>query len=120
MKETIDVLGTPYKIRVRKNTEDKLFYKLNCNGYCNEQLKEIVVGDLSTFEEYKDMTPIMIDVETKSILRHEIVHAFLRESGLCGSSNPSTGGWATNEEMVDWIALQGLKIYKAWEEVEAL
>jgi hypothetical protein len=28
--------------------------------------------------------------------------------------------WATNEEMVDWIAIQGPKIYSAWKDASAL
>lgn len=45
------------------------------------------------------------------IVRHEIVHAFLKESGLDCNSD-----WARNEEIVDWIALQGPKIMAAWTE----
>ena len=47
--------------------------------------------------------------------RHEIVHAFLFESGLAENSE-----WAQNEEMVDWIAKQGPKLIKAWQEAGAL
>ena len=55
----------------------------------------------------------------KKVLRHEIVHAYLCESGLehCSLGEDS---WATNEEMVDWMAIQGPKLYKAWEEAGAL
>ena len=56
----------------------------------------------------------------KQTLRHEIVHAFLCESGLADSAMQSQRGWAKNEEMVDWIAFQGPKIYKAWEEAGAI
>lgn len=55
----------------------------------------------------------------KEVLRHEIAHAFFYESGLWDSSNGTTA-WATNEEMIDWIAIQGLKLYTAWEEAEAV
>ena len=47
-------------------------------------------------------------------LRHEIVHAFLFESGLAESSF-STDAWAKNEEMIDWIAFTGPKIVAAWQ-----
>ena len=120
MKESVDILGTTYKIWCRKNHEDKLFDKLSCNGYCNEQLKLIVVGDLKTFKEYDDLGEETINVETKQVLRHEIVHAFLNESGLCSCAHGNDISWANNEEMVDWIALQGPKIYQAWKEVEAI
>jgi len=32
----------------------------------------------------------------------------------------SNGAWARNEEMIDWFALQGPKILKAWQEAGAL
>ena len=40
----------------------------------------------------------------KEILRHELIHAFLVESGLNRNC-----GWH-NEEMVDWLAIQFNKI----------
>ena len=40
--------------------------------------------------------------------------------GLASSSLGIDGPWAKNEEMVDWFALQGPKIYKAWQEVGAI
>lgn len=55
----------------------------------------------------------------KQVLRHEIVHAFLYESGLDGSTW-KTHGWAVNEEMVDWIAIQFPKILKAFQECNCL
>ena len=53
----------------------------------------------------------------RQILRHEIVHAHLHESGL---HDNSIDGWAVNEEMVDWIAIQLPKMVTAMEEVLAL
>ena len=48
-------------------------------------------------------------------MRHEIIHAFLCESGLAENSD-----WATNEELVDWIAIQAPKLIKAWKDADAL
>ncbi len=56
-----------------------------------------------------------IDEIIRRTARHEIVHAFLAESGLDQNSD-----WARNEEIVDWIALQGPKIFKAWQEAGAI
>ena len=47
--------------------------------------------------------------------RHEIIHAFLCESGLAENST-----WAQEEEMVDWFAKQAPKLIKAWKEAGAL
>ena len=56
----------------------------------------------------------------KQILRHEIIHAFLSESGLEASGNSFGGSWAQNEEMVDWIAIQAPKLFAAFSEVDAI
>ena len=50
-------------------------------------------------------------------MRHEIVHAFLNESGLSDSSNQYNGGWAKNEEMVDWLAIQWHKIDEVYKQL---
>lgn len=44
------------------------------------------------------------------VLRHELIHAFLFETGLGFCSE-----WATNEEMVDWFARNWTKINKLME-----
>lgn len=44
----------------------------------------------------------------KKVTRHELIHAFLYESGLHEQCY-----WATNEEIVDWIAIQLPKIFRA-------
>jgi hypothetical protein len=56
----------------------------------------------------------------KRTLRHEIIHAFLCESGLAANSVVFSDGWACNEEMVDWFAMQGEKIHDAWEKTNGL
>ena len=56
-----------------------------------------------------------MDIQRKKNVRHELVHAFLFECGLAENSN-----WAQNEELVDWIAIQGPKIYKAWQDAGAV
>ena len=50
------------------------------------------------------------------VLRHEIIHSYLEESGLAASSNMSSA-WAHNEEMVDWLAIQSPKIFVTFQEV---
>lgn len=56
----------------------------------------------------------------KKTLRHEIMHAFLNESGLSDDSNRFDGAWAKNEEMVDWFAIQSPKIFKVFVELGIL
>lgn len=75
---------------------------------------------MSTYKGWEHEPPETIDAAQKETLRHEIVHAFFDESGLADSSSTVDGAWTKNEEMVDWIAIQGPKIYKAWKEAESV
>lgn len=111
MINKVSVLGTEYKIKYCSYNDDKLLEK--CDGYIDWSIKEIVI-ETEENGELKDMKSYL-----KKVLRHEIVHAFLFESGLAESSC-NVNGWATNEEMVDWIARQGIKICDAWKEAEAI
>lgn len=115
----INILGTFYTIIEKNEGEDKEFE--NCDGYCCSVLKEIVVVNLRSRPEWKDVPEKAINESKKKILRHEITHAFFNESGLeqnaCGTGDNS---WARNEEMIDWIAIQGEKIYTAWKEAGAV
>jgi predicted SprT family Zn-dependent metalloprotease len=52
----------------------------------------------------------------KEVMRHEIVHAFLYESGLGYSTHIPNCAWAVNEEMVDWIAIQTPKMAKVFKQ----
>lgn len=115
----INILGTEYTITIKKYDEDEYFKRANCNGYCSSSEKAIVLCDMATYPDWENETREVIDIQTKETLRHEIVHAFFNESGLSCNSN-STDAWARNEEMVDWFALQGPKIYKAWKEAGAV
>lgn len=117
---TVNVLGTDYAITVKKYADDPYFEKWSANGYRDGMLKEIVLCDLTTYPGFEDETAEYMATVHKKTLRHEIVHAFLYESGLDSNSHETKGSWAMNEEMVDWIAIQGPKIYKAWQAARAV
>jgi len=89
-------------------------------GFCDPDLKRIEILMLDTVDEWKADSQEKIAEREKMFLRHEIVHAFLNESGIRDNGSCFDVSWAKNEEMVDWFAIQGKKIYKAWEEAEAL
>lgn len=110
----INVLGTEYTITVKKYDEDEIFERRSFCGYCDGYSKKIVVGDLKTFKGWEHEEKQTIKECQKQILRHEITHAFFNESGLQDSAFAYDGAWAKNEEMVDWFATQGPKIYSAW------
>ena len=106
----ISVLGSEYEIIQRRVEED---CKLNENivGYCDPSVRRIVVADANDYVgNYDNM-----EHARKETLRHEIIHAFINESGLAGCSE-----WATNEEMIDWVAIQFPKLLQCFNCAEAL
>ena len=117
MKNKVNILGTDYKIEVRKFSEDDCLKRNNWQGYCDEDLKLIVLADLDEKEHFQYDSEEQKDKSIKETLRHEIIHAFLNESGLSYSALQYQGAWAKNEEMVDWIAIQFPKIAKVYKEL---
>ena len=117
---TVNILGTHYEIIVKKNDEEEAFDSRSIAGFCDGYAKEIVVCDMHTYKGWENEAEKTVNAAQKQTLRHEIVHAFFDESGLMDSSSMVECPWSKNEEMVDWIANQGMKIYKAWQEVDAL
>lgn len=117
MNQKVDILGTEYEIALRRQKDDPGLKELD--GYCDSTVRLIVVCE---FEPSSDgsLDVKSFDALQKKILRHEIVHAFLYESGLSINSGTYGDSWAKNEEMVDWIAIQGVKIYNAWKEADCL
>lgn len=120
MAESVRILGTLYTIAVKKYDEDEAFDRRSIGGYCDSLLKQIVICDMTTYKGWKYEPKETCEIAQKEALRHEIVHAFLTESGLDANAFSVDCPWAKNEEMVDWIALQGPKIYAAWKEAGAL
>mgnify|MGYP004508125839 CR=1 FL=1 len=102
---TIDVLGTTYTIYYKPLTD--------LDGYCDKTTKEIVIStkddncNLGNFEIYQN-----------KVLRHEIIHAFMFESGLAENWEHMELG--QEETVIDWFAIQGLKIYKAWQQANCI
>ena len=117
----VSVLGTEYEV-FRKNYADDLYFEQKSfTAYCGMAEKKIVLCNLKTHPSFKDDTEATCAKIEKSILRHEIIHAFLYESGLNSSSGRSTDmGWAENEEMVDWFAIQAPKLIAAFTAADAL
>ena len=109
---TINILGTPYEI-IEQSPEENPKLEEAC-GVCEQYSKKIILADF--LRDPKDKMTVEYPEEfRKKVLRHEIIHAFLGESGLRGESE-----WAESEEMVDWFAIQFEKIHKAFEEANAL
>lgn len=81
-------------------------------GYCNHQKHLICVSKLESTKDKADRKNIQ-----KKTIPHEVIHAFLYESGLGYDSCQTNGGWAVNEEMVDWFAYQSKKINKVYKKL---
>ena len=112
MVDLINILGTEYTVSVRSEKDDEVLKK--CDGYCDYTTKEIVIRDIS--EDERDPDDVKdIEVYTRKVLRHEIIHAFFFESGLGVCSS-----YAYNDELVDWIAYQLPKMAKLFEELQIL
>lgn len=106
----VHVLGETYTLNFIPEEEDEGLK--DCDGYCDETIKTLVV------KQYKRDEPgskKALSLQEKKNFRHEIIHAFLYESGLAENST-----WAQEEEMVDWFAKQFPKLATAFREVDAL
>lgn len=109
----INILGTEYQIHFRKEENDIKLKK--ADGYIDHSVKKIVVG---IFEK-DDMSIEDLESYQRKVLRHEIIHGFLYESGLWNNTSQS-GAWATSEEMTDWFAIQSPKIFEIFGEAGCL
>lgn len=111
-KMKIDVLGTEYEVIVCDGANEKRL--TDCDGICDETIKQCLVESYSNYRDdpacKKDL-----DVQIKKNIRHELIHAFLSESGLAENST-----WAQQDEMVDWFAKQFPKLAKAFQAADAL
>lgn len=122
MKKTVNILGTNYTIRKVSHGQDEYMEKMQFGGYCDGTLKEIVLLDLKTIPEpcWANASKEVISRRERETIRHEVIHAFLNESGLSWNSFANEQAWAKNEEMVDWIAIQFPKIFKVFKELGCL
>lgn len=94
---TVEVLGTPYQVMVAPADQADLV------------MSELHAGEV---DFYAKTIKIRRDVDIETVYTHELIHAFLFESGLHTNSDDIVA-WALHEEMVDYFALQWPKINKA-------
>ena len=109
----VNVLGTDYEIVVKTGAEDELLRHGHC-GYCDSSVKRIVIAphepDPADIYQVEDR-----EQERRATLRHEILHAFLAESGLTNGNS-----WSQNENCVEWIAQMFPKLIHAFIDAGAL
>ena len=111
----VNILGTTYKVYLNvPYTKDPDLAE--AYGYTDFHGKRIVVADIRTIPTWENASAeAVLDVYCGT-LRHEVIHAYLMESGLNSSSN-AVSCWARNEEMVDWFAMQMPKLVKTFCEL---
>lgn len=114
----VNILGTEYDLILDTLAENKRYE--DCAGYCDALKKEIHVRHYTKDDKDNDeFTSACCSTYEDKNIRHEIIHAFMYESGLWSNSN-NIECWAMNEEMVDWFAIQMPKIMKVYENVVKL
>ena len=100
LPKSINVFGVEYKIFIDSEKDNP---KIKGNhGYCETIAKELHLND-NLFNEFKDDVMLLKDWKNywKKVMRHELIHAMIYESGLGDCCE-----WADNEELVDWLSMQ--------------
>lgn len=106
----VNILGTEYRIIKAGRNEDP--YLQSCDGYCDKTSKKIVICKKDQACDLSDF-----GVHQRKVMRHEIIHAFLFESGLHENFTHEMGH---DETYVDWFASQFPKIQKVFEKAGCL
>lgn len=107
----INILGAKWNIEYRNADADPGLD--GGGGYTDPSANLIVIANKRKDDDVLDFKEIQ-----KRCLRHEIVHAFLFESGL--GPNFEHPQYGHEETMIDWIAIQFPKILKAFKEADCL
>ena len=108
----INILGAAYMLTITSKSQDVRLK--DADGICDDTVKELLVDNYASSEDDPTCKKNLV-VQIRKNKRHEIIHAFLFESGLAENS-----GWAQNEEMVDFFAIQFPKLVEAFEAADAM
>lgn len=92
----VNILGQNYLVKFENTRTDTILK--NADGECRWYKKEIVIDDELEPIDHKNF-----------IIRHEILHAFLAESGL--------RRYREDEDIINWIAWNFEKMQKVFSEV---
>lgn len=108
----INILGSEWDVEYRNADIDPILQDEN-GGYTDPSINLIVISNKGKDDNVVDFGKIQ-----KRYLRHEIIHAFLFESGL--GFNLEHCKFGHEETMIDWIAIQFPKILKAFKDADCL
>lgn len=108
----ISILGTAYTVLFDVPEEEM---PEGADGCMDQSIKTIKIG---IFEPSRDSLKNLNEYKNK-VLRHEVIHAFLYESGMWNNSG-SSEAWGQDETITDWIAIQFPKILEVFRELDCL
>lgn len=105
----VNILGTEYDVEILSQ-RDETMNAIEAVGYTDYSVKKIRVLDVTknTDSNQQEDTERYQDL----IIRHELIHAFLYESGIDFRMQ------FHNEEMVDWLAMQFPKMVEVFDKME--
>lgn len=95
--KTVNILGQDYVVKF-ENTRTESVLK-DADGECRWYKKEIIIDDELEEQEHKEF-----------VIKHEILHAFLAESGL--------RKYREDEDIINWFAWNFEKIAKVFSEIK--
>ena len=110
---TIDILGQTYLIK--ETTEQETPGIKGLWGFCDSSIHCIFID--RTIDSTDPRNIANLDRHFNKVLRHEVVHAFLDESGLMDSARFDDEHF---EQMVDWIAIQFPKLVQVYQKLDIL
>lgn len=104
----VNVLGTEYDVEILSQRDESMDV-LESVGYTDCSVKKIRVLDVTKNTDLSQQEDR--EKYQNLILRHELIHAFLYESGI------GFGMHFHNEELVDWLAMQFPKMTEVFDEM---
>lgn len=105
----VTVLGTEYQIIRNATVSEYPILESQADGFCDFSTKKIVISEMKP----DDYSMKNLEIYEEKVIRHELVHAFMYESGLDVNSE-----WGRDETLIDWIAIQFPKMAKLFNEIE--
>ena len=106
----VDVLGIPYSINITPEADDQKLETMD--GYTDPSIKRIVISDVHRRPDDPENVQNQ-DWFQRNIIRHELIHAFVTESGC------QDAFWHS-EDMVRWLAYMFPRLLAAFNEAGAL
>ena len=106
----VDVLGIPYSINITPEADDPKLETMD--GYTDPSIKRIVISDVHRRPDDPENVQNQ-DWFQRNIIRHELIHAFVVESGCQDAL------WHS-EDMVRWLAYMFPRLVDAFKESKAM